>query len=236
MALNLTRDALVAEEAASINDEYDIEVASETPTLRERRIGQLVTEGQKIAKGKDQSRHFEEWCLSSIRVVFAGMLENLALHPNKNGLQQRDIVGTNLSRTEAWQRIYEDYGTRQVVFECKNYDELQPDDYRQVAIYLSGDYGRLAFITSRDDDERPRAGRELDWIRELYHQHKVLAVKLTAGWLIQLLSKLRSPRKHDVVEKRLNHLLDEYSRTYLSLPRTSGSRRKKATANRAKAT
>ncbi|MEZ5542171.1 MAG: hypothetical protein R3F42_09010 [Pseudomonadota bacterium] len=216
MALNATRNSLDPDEAEDIYDEYDIEIASETPEQRIKSIGQLISNLALIPEGKDGFRDFEEWCHKAVKIIFAGVLRNIELHPNKEATQRRDVVATNLSESPAWRRIQEDYGARQVIFEVKNYQGLSGDEYRQMLSYLTGDYGRIGFIITRDNDVNLRKGKELDWMLEMYNRHGVLIVKLSGKHLCSVLSKLRSPQKHDAPDRMLNHLLDTYTRNYIS--------------------
>lgn len=215
MAINATRDVLDPEQAEEIYDEYDIEVSSETPEQRKRRIGQIVGELKELNEGKDDAAAFEDWCLRAVKVIFAGSLRNVELHPNVDAKQRRDIVATNLSETPAWQRIYEDYGVRQVVFEVKNYRGMHIEEYRQMVSYLTGEYGRLGFIITRDQDENLRKGSDLECMLEMYNRHNVLIVKITASLLENFLLKIRSPQKHDAPDKALNGILDRYTRVYI---------------------
>jgi len=229
MALNLDKNMLRPEEAQEIFDEYDIEVSSDTPEIRKANLGRLMSELDKIALGPDGAMQFEEWVLKAIRVVLAGGLNNIALHPNGTAVQRRDVVGSNSANRGIWKRVLEDYEARQVIFEVKNFQELGQTEYRQLASYLTGPYGRIGFVVTRDVDFSPRKGRELDWIRELYMSHtpRVLVVKLTGKYLSNLLSKLRSPQRHDAADRALNGLLDMYERNYLSLPSTIVRKRQK---------
>ena len=220
IALNLTKNALEPEEAEEINDEYEIHVSSLTPAIRAHRIGELIGELHKIPLGHDGSSEFEEWCASSLQTIFASHLSNIEPKPNKAAVQRRDIVGTNLSKSSAWARINQDYETRQVVFEVKNFKDIGSDEFRQLGSYLNGQYGSLGFVITRDDDESLRAGPELDWVREMALTQGKLVVKLTGSTLCRLLSKLRSPEKHDAIDKALNNILDTYERVYLSLKST----------------
>jgi len=216
MALNATRNTLNPEEAEEIYDEYDIEVASETPEQRAKHIGQVIAQLSNIPEGLDGFSEYEEWCLQAVKIIFAGALRNVELHANKLAVQRRDIVATNLGETPVWRRIYEDYGVRQTIFEIKNYKGLGSDEYRQMLSYLTGEYGRLGFIVNRDNDPNLEKGKELEWMREMYNSHKVLIIKLTGKYLTHLLSKLRNPQKHDAPDKALNSLLDTYTRLYIS--------------------
>ena len=215
MALGLSRSTLNSEEAAQIDDEYEIKVLSVTPQIRHARIGKIITELSAINIGAAGASEFERWCLEACRISFAGRLDNLELHPNKSTTNLRDIVGTNSENSLFWRRVRNDYGTRQVIFEVKNYDELSQEDYRQVLSYLSGQYGNLAFIITRSDTHDLERDRELAWFKSMYNDHKKMIVKLTGKYLSHLLGKQRNPQKHDAADHALSALLDTYERLYL---------------------
>ncbi|KAA0974990.1 P-loop ATPase, Sll1717 family [Pseudomonas sp. ANT_H12B] len=215
LALGTQQSELKLDEAEEIHDEYDIEVSSASVEQRNQRIGALLQELTEIPEGQAGAVEFEAWCLKAVKVVFAGTLCNVEIHPNKNGLQQRDIVGTNLGETKFWKRVTQDYQTRQIIFEVKNYKELTASDYRQVNSYLCNDYGKIAFILTRDFNNNLSKDKELNWAKELFHDHKKLVIKLSAKFLEKHLRKSRSPQKHDALDKELNNLIDTYSRQYL---------------------
>lgn len=218
LALNLSEKTLDVDQAGEIYDEYDIEVSSISEEQRHARIGQILEEIKGIEQGSKGCVSFEEWCLQAIKLLFAGSLSNIELHANKNGRQQRDILATNMEATPVWKRILKDYGSRQVVFEIKNYESLSADEYRQMNTYLSDDYGRLGFIITRSQDNNLERGRELDWAQELYFNHgKKVVIKLSERYILKHLSKLRSPQKHDAANIELNKLIDTYIRQYLIL-------------------
>lgn len=216
MALNLTRSTLNPDEATDINDEYEIKVASVTPELRNARLGRLITEYAKIVSGIDGAAEFEQWCLDAMKICFAGRLDNITLHPNRAAVNRRDIVGTNLAQTAFWKRIENDYSTRQVIFEIKNYENPTLEDYRQTLSYLSGPYGNIAFLISRDWHVTLDRDKELAWVRGIYSDHKKVIVKLSGKFISDILAKLRNPQKHDAGDKALFSLLDDYERLYFS--------------------
>lgn len=217
IGLGIREAAITPIEAQDIHDEYDVEVSSETPAIRNRKIGQIMAELDQIPLGVDGASQFEEWCQQVLAILYAGSLHNFELHPNGNDVQRRDIVATNLGATPVWQRIVQDYGSRQIIFEVKNLDhDLGSHEYRQALSYAADDYGKIVFVVSRSKSVDLHKGSELDWAREIYFRHKVVIVKLTASWLSSLLSKLRSPQKHDAPNTLLSGLLDRYSRLYLT--------------------
>ncbi len=216
MAMDLTKTALDAEEAAEIHDEYEVEIFSEAPEIRDRRISQLHGKLDKITIGNEGAIEFEEWCLRAVRICFSGPLRNVELHPNKDAPQRRDVVASNQSEKGAWRRVLDDYKCRQVIFEVKNKLGIEPDEYRQMHSYLHDDYGRLGFIITRDKKPELYTGPELEWTRELFNKHRIVVIKLTATIFCSLLSKLRGSRRPDPCEHAINKLLDTYTRLYLS--------------------
>lgn len=214
MALSLTKNSLNPEEAADINDEYEIKVSSVTPELRNSRLGRLISELRNIPEGQAGSSDFEQWCVEALKICFAGRLNNIALHANKDSVNRRDIIGTNLAQTTFWKRVEKDYNARQIVFEVKNYQNPKIEDYRQVLSYLSGPYGNIAFLVCRDWSINLEKDKELAWVRSIYQDHKKVIVKLSAKFLSDIMSKLRNPQKHDSGDIALSSLLDIYERLY----------------------
>ena len=229
MSLNCTPEDLEVRETEEIYDEYDIEVSSETPAIRNSKLKHLLEILENISLGVDGAKDFEAWCHKAIRICFAKGLRNVELKPNRNAKLQRDVVATNLGEGDAWRRIYEDYGTRQVIFEIKNKEFLSAEDYQQIVSYLSGDYGRLAFVVNRSHTVDLFKDRDVEWVREMYAAHKVLIIKLTGKFLSKQLMKLRNPQKHDAVDDSVHRLLDTYTRLYVSGEKKPqpGSRRRR---------
>ncbi|MCZ8095051.1 MAG: ATP-binding protein [Acidovorax sp.] len=225
LGLNLSRNALKPEEAEQITDEYDIKVESATPEIRSSRIGRIVSQVNDIPLGRDGENEFENWCLDALSIIFASHLSNIERHPNGMAVQRRDIVARNRESSEFWKRIHRDYHARQVIFEVKNFAEPGPSEYRQVQSYLTGPYGKLGFLITRDSDENLRAGKDLDWVKEMHTAHNVLIIKFPAKYICKLLQKLRSPEKHDAVDHNMGALLDTYERNYLSIKSTRTSKR-----------
>ncbi len=218
IALNLTSDDLDQLQAEQINDEYDIKISSETPKIRKKKLGQLISRLDSIQEGKDQANDFEEWCLEAVRIVFAPGLSNIEHHPNKDATQRRDIIGTNTEETPTWKRILTDFSARQVLFEVKNYSShLKATEYRQMNSYLTKEHGSIGFIINRSADSNLEKGSELDWVREIYQEHNKIIIKLPAKEIAKWLGKLRNPQKHDEADKKLGHIIDRYQRLYLKL-------------------
>ena len=200
-----------------INDEYEAKPNQEVIALRLQRLGRLPEELVGIQKGLKGCRDFETWALRAIRVLFSGTMSNIEFKPNPaNALNQRDIVGTNLTTTNFWRRVHEDYHSRQIIFECKNYDEITPEDFRQVLDYTSGDYGNFVIILRRGKGEA-LTDNEKDRIRSMFHEHKRLVMILPESLLVLCIKKLRTPKQYNYTEFTMGKHLDMISRSVLSL-------------------
>ncbi|WP_036307420.1 P-loop ATPase, Sll1717 family, partial [Methyloglobulus morosus] len=227
-ALNLQKDDLEQGIAEQIFDDYEITIHSLTTEQRSAKLGQLISELGNLSLGQDDASGFEGWCKRVIEIAFAKELTNIELHPNKNAAQRRDIVATNQGINGFWKRIREDYSTRQVIFEVKNFEIIGVEEYRQMNGYLSKEYGKLGFIICRDKQPGLTKGRELEAFREFYLQDKLI-IKITANSLTSILSKLRSPTKKDFGDEVLDKLLDDHIRLY-----STGQSTKKSTNRRKK--
>ena len=225
-ALDLQGEIPPEEVVVQINDEYKARTSAQVADFRLKLLGEIQGALPRLPQGPEGSREFENWVLRTARILFSGKLWNIEPKPNPGGIQQRDIVATNMAEKGFWRRILDDYKTRQVIFEVKNYPELGPDDFRQVLSYSSGEYGGFAIIVSRAESEN-LPPKEKDWVRLMWHDHQRIIMVLPALVLARCVSKLRSPRQYDYTEDLLNKNMDLLVRSYLNLAQTPRFRRKK---------
>ena len=210
-----------------INDDYGVIPSEEIVELRLKRLGRLPEDLANIPTGKAGSRDFETWVVRVIRVLFSGALSNIEMKPNpNNALNQRDVVGTNTEKTDFWRRILSDYQSRQIIVECKNYEELTPEDFRQVLDYSSGDYGRFSIVVRRGRNEA-LTENEKDRTRAMFYEHKRLIMIVPTALLVLCMKKLRTPKKYDYAEFTMSRQLDLISRSILSLIHASGYKLKR---------
>ncbi len=215
-----------------IQDEYEIEILAKDISVRRRDIGQHVSFVGNIPLGKESGApsKFEEWCRKTIIKCFSNGLQDIELHPNRNSSQRRDIIALYNGAKGVWERIYKDYGCRNIIFEVKNYENATIEDFRQFWSYLSnsGNYGRLMFYICRANDHNPTE-HDLEWIKEGYFQQekKVICIKLTDKFLCGILSKFRNPERINPAESAITKLLNTYERLYLSSVKSNTNRRSK---------
>jgi hypothetical protein len=199
-----------------VNDEYDLRSCADIKDLRVRQLGQIIAELPRLPHGKEGSGQFEDWVFRAVKILFSGKLKNPELKPNPEAVMQRDIVATNMAPSGFWRRVYEDFETRQMIFEVKNYESIRLDDYRQVLSYTGGPYGKFAVIVSRTSSEGI-AETEREWIREIWFNQNRLIFSIPCIILSRSLSKLRTVMRFDYVEDALTKRLDTYIRSYLNI-------------------
>ncbi len=188
---------------------------SELQDIRTKHIGQLIAE-LPTGQGSETAGVFEEWVLRAIKILFHSKLTNPELHANKDAIQRRDIVATNLAKDGFWCRVREDYASRQVIFEVKNYSALRLEDYRQAVSYCTGEYGKFVIIVNKSESEA-LSDYERDWVKEMHDTKDVTIFVLTARILTRCISKLRKTDRYDYTEDLLNKRLDTFTRRYFSL-------------------
>src|SRR6266849_266620 len=115
-----------------------------------------------------------------------------------------------------WRRVFEDYESRQVTVEVKNYIEIGRDDFRQMLSYLSGAYGRFGIIVYRTESEG-MTDKERAWLQEIWHEHKRIVFTVPISMVRRFISKLRTVRKHDYTDAALNKRLDTFERSYVAI-------------------
>jgi len=147
-ALEITNEMSSNEVVIQINDEYEVQGKNELLDARLRRLGAILGELPKIPLGHEGCEKFPLWVFNSIKILFAGKLYNIQMKPNEGGILRRDIVATNLAKTFFWERILNDFQSRQIIFEVKNYEGLKPEDFQQVLSYATGEYGKFIIVVT----------------------------------------------------------------------------------------
>lgn len=123
------------------------------------------------------SQAFEDIVGKVVKLCFFRSLTNVqAKSRTSDGSQIRDWIASNRASGGFWDIVRTKYGATQVVFECKNYEDLKSDDFHQVQYYFSETFGKFGLIFFR--------GNEL---KESYFNHIAnVANKNQAGLILPL--------------------------------------------------
>lgn len=225
-ALGLSRENVAIEIITEIHDEYENRVEPEVQDIRTRQLGTLISELSNVPLGSEGATQFEDWVFRSIRILFQGVLMNPELKPNGSAIQRRDVVATNMAQSGFWRRILDDYQSRQVVFEVKNYKDLRLEDYRQALSYMSNEYGRFMILVCRSGSDAV-GETEQGWLKTMYHEHQRVILAIPDTLLSRCLRKVRNAQRLSYSEEQLSKRLDLFLRSYLSLEHSPSKKRRK---------
>lgn len=133
-----------------------------------------------LSKGHATAAEFEDIVGDVIKLCFFRSLTNVqAKSRTHEGSVIRDWVASNRAANGFWEVIRNKYGSTQIVWECKNYEDLQADDFHQVAYYFNQTFGRFGIIVFRGSE-----------IKDSYHRHiSNVANKNQAGQIILITQK-----------------------------------------------
>ncbi|MHB8449242.1 MAG: P-loop ATPase, Sll1717 family [Mycobacteriales bacterium] len=102
--------------------------------------------------GNESAHLFESLVGSVLELCFFRVLFNLEPQVRDvSGTVRRDWVASNRGEAGFWEMVRHRYGATQVLFECKNYEELTASDFHQTGYYMSGQAGRLVIIVFRGE-------------------------------------------------------------------------------------
>jgi len=227
IALNLVEADLSREQASEIPPDYDLRVSEETTERRKHLLGQHLSALDAIPHGEAGAKDFEEWCLKSLRIALAGVLDALRLQPASGSRRRRIIVGSKHQGADVWDELQDDAETEGLAFFIKNHCNLQRAEYEEIAHEMATVGTALGFVVTRDERCEVRAGAELDWIRDTHRESGRHVLKINDRFLWNILSKMRNPDRLDAGKEQLGKLLKTYSRQYLARHNSSKKNRGK---------
>ncbi len=103
-----------------------------------------------LETGRQGATEFEEIVGGVIQLCFFRSLTNAQPKVRTyEGSTIRDWVVSNRAVDGFWEVIRTQYGATQVVWECKNYEDLSADDFHQVSYYLNDTFGHFGIIAFR---------------------------------------------------------------------------------------
>lgn len=156
-----------------------------------------------LPAGNAGATRFEEIVGTIIRLCFFRYLTNV--QPKErihNGVSIRDWIASNRASSGFWEMIRQKHGATQVVWECKNYEDLHADDFHQMQYYMNKNSGFFSVVAFRGDK-----------IKESYYNHiSSIANRNDSGIVLPLTQKdlevfLRQAIKGTTRE---NHIQDRY--------------------------
>lgn len=159
-----------------------------------------------LPTGDASAAGFEDLVGGIIKMSFFKALTNVQPKSRDlNGRVVRDWVAANHTSIGFWQMVRQQYGATQVIWECKNYKELQADDFHQAAYYMNHIIGRLAFLVYRGGPEIKK--HYLEHIRRIATDKKGIVLLIGERDLEVFLRQALNGKKSE------GHLQDLFDRT-----------------------
>jgi hypothetical protein len=119
-----------------------------------RRVEKLQEDIKKLPTGRDHALAFEDLIGEMIKLCFFRSLTNLEPKVRDlNGRVIRDWIAANHTTIDFWQMVRQQYGATQIIWECKNYENLGADDFHQTAYYMNSGIGRFVILAYRGGPE-----------------------------------------------------------------------------------
>jgi hypothetical protein len=128
----------------------------------------------------------------------------------QDGSQIRDWIASNRASGGFWEVIRNKYGATQVVWECKNYENLAADDFHQVQYYFSEAFGRFGIIAFRGSE-----------IKDSYYRHLANVTNKNQSGVILLITQrdlevflrqaINGVFKENHIQDKFDHLIRSIS-------------------------
>jgi hypothetical protein len=153
---------------------------------------------------------FEDAVGDVIKLCFFRALENVEERVrDSDGRVIRDWVASNRAQNGFWETVRIRYGATQVVWECKNYDDLKADDFHQSAYYMDDAIGRFVVLAFRGREISPAA---YGHIRRVMQDRSGLVLVLTERDLRTFVRQAKNGKlKEDHIQDRYDAILRKIS-------------------------
>ena len=112
----------------------------------------IANELSKIRSGSEASRPFEDACERAVKYLFAEEFQRWSSqHQVEEGFHRLDLIARLVPKHEFWVSLSQDFATRYVVFEFKNFEEPigQNQIYLTEKYLFSGGLRRVSVVVAR---------------------------------------------------------------------------------------
>ena len=141
------------------------------------RLQELMAELETLPLDKKSAHVFEDMVGEVIKLCFFRSLSNVKpMSRDVSGSVVRDWVASNRASDGFWAIVRDKYDATQVIWECKNYQDLKADDFQQAAYYMNGQIGRFVIMVCRAASPLPH--HVYDHIRRISQQAQGLVIIL----------------------------------------------------------
>jgi hypothetical protein len=174
-------------------DDYNLKV--------QRLRDQLKT----LPSGDNHAEEFANLTGEAVRLCLFKSLTNVESKVRSvDGRVIRDWIAANRASEGFWEVIRQKYGATQIIFECKNYADLDASDFHQISYYMNDTIGRFAAMVFRGGEIKKHY---YEHIRRIAAEKRGMVLFLTDRDLDILLRHALNGKSSEA------HLQESYDRT-----------------------
>jgi hypothetical protein len=150
-----------------------------SPMDYQTKLKELQMQVDTLPHGDNTAGEYQDLIGDVVKYCFFHTLGN----PQKecrdvDGRIRRDWIFSNRASTDFWRMLQEQHKATQVIWECKNYEDLSASDFQQLAYYLNRDLGTLIIVSCRGNT----------WDRPHYYQHIRRISQIHCGAIVIILT------------------------------------------------
>lgn len=172
----------------------------------QEKLQKLIDDLKTLPCGKNDAGNFENIIGDIIRLCFFRSLTNVEPKSrNVDGIVIRDWIAANRAQSGFWEMIRHRYNATQVIWECKNYEELNADDFHQTNYYINREIGKFSVIAFRGQETKKsyythlkRISNDKDGVVLLLNERDLLVFLRQA-----LKGKVKEDHIHQIYDKTI---------------------------------
>jgi hypothetical protein len=166
-------------------------------------LTRLESQLKDLPRGTTGANTFEDIVGEIITLSFYRSLSNVQDKVREvAGCVIRDWIASNTATHGFWEMVRLRYHSTQVVWECKNYDDLKAEDFQQVHYYMTKAIGYFVVIAFRGEMSR----HYFDHIKRINSEANGLVLLLTER---DLLTFIRQARNGKTKETHIQEIYDK---------------------------
>jgi hypothetical protein len=164
-----------------------------------------------LPTGRDTASKFEDIVGTVMELCFFRALTNIEPQVRtQDGCSRRDWVAANRASNGFWEMIRTKHGSTQIVWECKNFEDLNASDFYQVQSYLSNTFGHFGVIAFRGKEIKPAYIKQISAVANKNNAGLILPI--TQNDLeVFLRQAIKGARKESHIQDRYDFIVRKIS-------------------------
>jgi hypothetical protein len=170
----------------------------------QKRLGELYDNLKTLPVGRATAAAFETLVGDVIKLCLFRALNNVQEQVREiDNTTRRDWIASNRAHSGFWAVMRQRYDATQVVFECKNYGDLESSDFQQASYYINDVVGRLVIVAFRGEHKK----HHLSHVKRIHTQTRGLVLLLNEKDLAVFIRQSMNGKVRD------DHLQARYDET-----------------------